>query len=204
MATSATDTPALKVTGEFTPNPQVCTFRVNRVLADPEWTLRFQRGQDTHASLLIDALFDIDDLEVVQLEGSALTITKAGDRAWPVVAREILQVIKTVLAEDAAPVSEAAIDAIRNAPTEDIQAVVARLFEEQINPVLAQHGGFARLVRVEGPDVFIQMGGGCQGCSASKFTLRNGIENAIRKALPQVRRIEDVTDHASGENPYYQ
>ncbi len=203
MATTPADAPPLKVTGEFTPNPQVCNFRVNRDLADPEWTLRFQRGQDTHGSLLIDALFDIDDLEVVQVEGARLVVTKTGDRAWPVVAREILQVMRAALGGDAAPVSEAAVDAIRNAPTDDIQAGVERLFEEQINPVLAQHGGFARLVRVEGPDVYIEMGGGCQGCSASQMTLRHGIENAIRKAFPQVRRIEDVTDHASGQNPYY-
>ena len=65
------------------------------------------------------------------------------------------------------------------------------------------YGGFVRLDRVEDRDVFLEMGGGCQGCSASRVTLREGIEQAIRQACPQVREVVDITDHDAGENPYY-
>ena len=81
--------------------------------------------------------------------------------------------------------------------------MVERLFESHINPALASHGGFARLVKVEDRDVYIEMGGGCQGCASSQATLRHGIETAIRQVAPQVREVIDVTDHGAGENPYY-
>jgi Fe/S biogenesis protein NfuA len=64
------------------------------------------------------------------------------------------------------------------------------------------HGGFVKLVKVEDRDVFLEMGGGCQGCAASQATLRQGIEAAIRDVAPQVRNVVDVTDHAAGTNPY--
>jgi Fe/S biogenesis protein NfuA len=35
-------------------------------------------------------------------------------------------------------------------------------------------------------------------------TLTQGIEVAITEAVPEVSRVVDVTDHASGTNPYYE
>jgi Fe-S cluster biogenesis protein NfuA len=51
--------------------------------------------------------------------------------------------------------------------------------------------------------VFVYMGGGCQGCSLSAATLQEGIQRAIREALPEVTEVIDATDHAAGENPFY-
>ena len=51
--------------------------------------------------------------------------------------------------------------------------------------------------------VFIQMGGGCQGCGQADVTLKFGIENSIRATVPGVGDILDVTDHSGGRNPYY-
>jgi Fe/S biogenesis protein NfuA len=81
---------------------------------------------------------------------------------------------------------------------------VAQVLAEQINPAIAAHGGQAELVGVEGTTVYLRLGGGCQGCGMARVTLGQGIEVAIRAAVPEVGEIIDVTDHASGENPYYE
>ncbi len=52
-------------------------------------------------------------------------------------------------------------------------------------------------------NVYIRLGGGCQGCGAADVTLKQGIEKAIRDLAPAVGEILDTTDHASGRNPYY-
>ena len=85
----------------------------------------------------------------------------------------------------------------------DIAEKVTQLLEGHINPSLAAHGGFASLVGVDGDTVRITMGGGCQGCAISAVTLREGIERAIREAIPEVAEVVDMTDHDAGENPYY-
>jgi Fe/S biogenesis protein NfuA len=81
---------------------------------------------------------------------------------------------------------------------------VTQLLEHSVNPALASHGGFATLVRVDDENrVFVHMGGGCQGCSLSAATLQEGIQRAIKEALPEVTDVIDATDHDAGENPFY-
>ena len=80
---------------------------------------------------------------------------------------------------------------------------VVQVLDEEINPSIASHGGFVSLVDIKGNDVIIQMGGGCQGCGMADVTLRDGIEVALKRAVPEISAIYDVTDHANGKNPYY-
>jgi Fe/S biogenesis protein NfuA len=87
--------------------------------------------------------------------------------------------------------------------TGSVAEKVTQLLEQQINPALAAHGGFASLVGVEGDRVFITMGGGCQGCAVSAMTLREGIERSIKENVPEVTDVVDATDHTAGDNPYY-
>ena len=81
--------------------------------------------------------------------------------------------------------------------------VVAEIFREDINPMVARHGGRVDLVDVQDSTVVVRMMGGCQGCGMATVTLRQGIETALRQALPGVRAIRDITDHSTGTNPYY-
>ena len=86
----------------------------------------------------------------------------------------------------------------------DVADRVAQVIERQINPAIAMHGGRAQLVGVEEDTAYVRLGGGCQGCGMATVTLDQGIESAILQAVPEVRRVVDVTDHAAGTNPYYQ
>jgi Fe/S biogenesis protein NfuA len=81
---------------------------------------------------------------------------------------------------------------------------VMRVLEEQINPAIAMHGGSAELVAVEDSTAYVRLGGGCVGCGMATVTLSQGIEVAIKEAVPEVAEVVDVTDHASGTNPYYE
>ena len=80
---------------------------------------------------------------------------------------------------------------------------VRLILDEQVNPSIASHGGQINLVDVKGTEVFMEMTGGCQGCAASKMTLRQGVERMIRQHVSEVTEIHDVTDHDAGENPYF-
>lgn len=87
--------------------------------------------------------------------------------------------------------------------TGDIADKVQQLIAEAINPSLAAHGGYTALVGVEDTRVFLTMGGGCQGCSLSAATMVQGIQSAIKEAIPEVTEVIDATDHTAGENPFY-
>ena len=81
---------------------------------------------------------------------------------------------------------------------------VQQVIQEQVNPAVASHGGHISLIDVKEGVVYVQLGGGCQGCGMADVTLKQGIEAAIKEAVPEITAVYDVTDHANGENPYYQ
>jgi len=85
-----------------------------------------------------------------------------------------------------------------------IAQAVVRVLDEQINPAIAAHGGRAELVAVEDSIAYLRLSGGCQGCGMASVTLSQGIEVAILDHVPEITEVVDVTDHASGTNPYFE
>jgi Fe/S biogenesis protein NfuA len=82
---------------------------------------------------------------------------------------------------------------------------VVAVLEQSVNPAIASHGGRADLVALneEGGTAYLRLSGGCQGCAMSQMTLRQGIETTLLEEVPELTTILDVTDHGSGENPFY-
>ena len=90
------------------------------------------------------------------------------------------------------------------APQGPIADRVRAVLDTQVNPAIAGHGGMISLVDVQDTEVFVVMSGGCQGCALSRMTLRQGVERMLRQAVPELTAVHDVTDHASGMNPFFQ
>lgn len=81
---------------------------------------------------------------------------------------------------------------------------VRYVLDTEINPGLASHGGRVSLVEISSDGVVVlKFGGGCHGCGQVDVTLKHGIEDTLRKRIPEVSAVRDVTDHSSGSNPYY-
>ncbi|MEW6324034.1 MAG: NifU family protein [Nitrospirota bacterium] len=80
---------------------------------------------------------------------------------------------------------------------------IQKLIDEQINPGIAAHGGSISLVGLKDDIVYVRMSGGCQGCGMATATLKQGVVTMIKRAMPHIKDVLDVTDHARGANPYY-
>jgi Fe/S biogenesis protein NfuA len=88
-------------------------------------------------------------------------------------------------------------------PTGPLADAVQRALDEKINPGVAAHGGVVSLVALDEGTVYLQFGGGCQGCGMINATLKQGVEKVLFEEVPGVTKVMDITDHASGTNPYY-
>ncbi|MDQ3943956.1 MAG: NifU family protein [Actinomycetota bacterium] len=86
----------------------------------------------------------------------------------------------------------------------DVPQRVIQVLDSQINPSIAAHGGHAQLVAVEGDTAYLRLSGGCQGCGMASVTLSQGIEVLLKESVPEILQVVDVTDHASGTNPYFE
>jgi Fe/S biogenesis protein NfuA len=80
---------------------------------------------------------------------------------------------------------------------------ITEVLNGSVNPAVSAHGGEIILVDVKGTEIFIEMAGGCQGCALSRMTLKQGVERMVRQAIPEITAVHDVTDHGSGDNPFY-
>lgn len=88
-------------------------------------------------------------------------------------------------------------------PSGELATKIRDVLNAQVNPAVSAHGGEIVLVDVQGTEIFIEMAGGCQGCALSRMTLKQGVERMVRQAVPEITAVHDVTDHGSGENPFY-
>ena len=85
-----------------------------------------------------------------------------------------------------------------------LSAEVEALVSSEVNPALAAHGGFVTYVGHDGEGTaYLTMGGGCHGCSMSKMTMLDGVQTMLVDAIDGIERVKDLTDHSSGENPFY-
>jgi len=87
---------------------------------------------------------------------------------------------------------------------DEMSAEIDALVAGEVNPALAAHGGFVTYVGHDGEGTaYLTMGGGCHGCSMSKMTMLEGVQTMLVDAIEGVERVKDLTDHSTGENPFY-
>jgi Fe-S cluster biogenesis protein NfuA len=63
-----------------------------------------------------------------------------------------------------------------------------------IRPYLEADGGNVELLEITEDNVVrVELHGACKTCHMSAMTLKAGIEETIRRAVPEVKRVEAVT-----------
>ena len=130
----------------------------------------------------------IPDRDVAKLDGASLDLPSNPNQPG--------LVLRNPNRPDLGPNAELDLDG-------SVEDNVREVLTKRINPSIAAHGGFAELVAVEDDTVIVKLGGGCQGCGMANATVTAGIERTLRELIPEIERVVDLTDHASGENPYF-
>jgi len=63
---------------------------------------------------------------------------------------------------------------------------------EQIRPNIQMDGGDIEFVKLEEGIVYVRLEGACVGCPASFYTLKMGVEEAIKEQLPDVQEVVSI------------
>ena len=181
-------------------HPEQCTFQSSEVLF-PNGSAFFVDRSQSQGSPLVDRLFDIDGVSDVLINHDTARVTLAGDADWETKIPLVGMAIRDALAAGTAIISDAVAESML--PPEEIRRRVQQVLDTIINPAVASHGGVVTLLDVSNNAVYLEFGGGCQGCGMVSVTLKYGVERTIREEVPEVGEILDTTDHAAGRNPYY-
>ena len=184
-----------------------CKFVVSQPL-HAAGVRRFASAEDAKGSPLAEAIFAIPAGGVTEVivSGNIVTVVKDNPAPWQAVGKAVGAAIRAAAASGAPPVAAKAAPPPGAGAVDDdaLYEQVAKVFDEQVNPMVARHGGRVELIDVQDAVVMLRMGGGCQGCGMADVTLRQGIEGMLSQLVPAVRGIVDITDHATGANPYFQ
>ncbi len=193
----------IRIKAAVAPDMMSCRFMVDRPVFEGYSLYAHSPETAEEASPLAAEIFKIEGVSQVEIYHMNVTVTRAGRMGadWKAMATAIGRIIREHLQSGKPVVTESFLD---NLPPEaEIAERLQKVIELDINPGIAAHSGEIALNRVEGNTVFIRMMGGCQGCAASDITLKIGIHQGFRDAVPQVGAILDETDHSAGTNPFY-
>ena len=188
------------IQGEPMKVPTMCRFTMSQPVY-PDQSYYFGSAEAAELSPLATRLFEIEGISAVLVTHDRITITKQGSKPWPEVGKQVGTAIRDHVASRQPAVDS---DLRERIPTAEVlKDRVQGVLDREVNPSVASHGGVVRLLDVRDNQVYLQMGGGCQGCGQADVTLKQGVEVAIRAEVPEVGEILDTTDHAAGNNPYY-
>lgn len=191
----------IKISARVTPTrPNACRYTVDRPVFEGGSAF-FGNKKTASGSALAEKLFALDQVSSVRIEGHDVTVVRGTSEDWKAFSVKAAEILRAQLNSGKPAVSpDYRVDLKAEA---EMKSKVQMLFETQINPAVAGHGGVVELVDVKDGRVYLRMGGGCHGCGSANITLRQGIETTLRDEIPEIDEILDVTDHATGENPYY-
>jgi len=181
-------------------NPNLCRFTSDRTLYVGTRTVNGKL--EARGLPLAEKLMNTPGVEKIQLIGHLLVVTRTAGREWNDLGPEIHSILTSYLISGQALTPDDVQDQMmligRNTKEK-----VQYLLDTQINPGVAEHGGSVQVVDVKDGGVYVRLHGGCQGCGAADFTLKQGIETIVKRAVPEIQQIIDVTNHGAGMNPYY-
>lgn len=181
-------------------NPRLCRFTSDRTLYIGTHTVNDKL--EAQGLPLAEKLMNTTAVEKLQLIGHLLVVTRTAEREWNDLGPEIESILTSYLISG---------EALTPADVHDQMMLIGRntkekvqyLLDTQINPGVAEHGGSVQVMDVKDGGVYVRLHGGCQGCGAADFTLKQGIETIVKRAVPEIQQVIDVTNHDAGLNPYY-
>jgi Fe-S cluster biogenesis protein NfuA len=203
LTTAAAD--ALKVTVTAEPlDRKRCRFVVAQAVYPGRWAY-FATAEQARGAPLAERLFTIEGVTAVLIAHDKVTLTRREQPEVPVLGAA-LRVVRALVGDRsgiAATWSALAAQVGSAIRAAELRKRIQRALDEQVNPVIAGHGGSVSILDVKDNVVYVRMSGGCQGCGLADMTLKNGVEAALLDAVPEVGEIVDLTDHRSGKTPYY-
>ncbi len=176
-----------------------CKFILDQPVGG-EGLQKFVSPEQAESVPVAAAVLEVPAICELVVAGNVITAIQDGSLPWTAIEPQVRYAI------DAALVAHEARANVSASPGDDDEAfaIIEEAFNTQINPAVAEHGGKIELIDVQDMTVVVRMMGGCQGCGMANVTLRQGIEETLKRQLPGIKGIKDITDHASGTDPYFQ
>jgi Fe-S cluster biogenesis protein NfuA len=179
---------------ESTPNPNTLKFVTNKALLLND-AVEFQNIEETDAAPLAKALFGFEGVTNVFISNNFVTITKTEELLWTEIMIPIKDFLKNyidegkiILEENFVKPTKTASNAI-NEDDSDVDIRIKGALDKYVKPAVEMDGGNISFVKFENGKLTLQLQGSCSGCPSSTVTLKQGIENLLKRFVPEVQEV---------------
>lgn len=186
----ATNKRLVEIYTESNPNPNSLKFVADFMLM-PEGSVDYPTIQSTDNCLLAKDLFRFNFVKRVFITANFVTVTKSDEMEWIEVAPMLKALIKAYL-EEGKPLFKEAISLESFIPSDDEPEIVSKikvLLDEYVRPAVEQDGGAINFKSYDEGVVKVTLQGSCSGCPSSTVTLKAGIENLLKRMIPEIKEV---------------
>lgn len=182
---------------ESNPNPHALKFVANFMLVPEGVSVDFPDVESAKSSPIAVKLFQHDYVKRVFFMSNFITVTKDESLEWAEVQQELKDEIKTYLESGqkiftSDPTPEKKDEAVSGSSGTDgqIEEKIKSILDEYIRPAVEQDGGAISFHSYHEGTVKVLLQGSCSGCPSSTITLKAGIENLLKRSIPEVMTVE--------------
>jgi Fe-S cluster biogenesis protein NfuA len=175
---------------EANPNPNSLKFVANYMLVPEGESFDFpDKAAAEHAPLALE-LFELDYVERVFFMSNFVTVTKAEDKEWEEIKEELKAIIKHYLEQDKPLITKFSETTQAAIEETEIEKNIKNILDEYVRPAVEQDGGAISFHSYNEGVVKVLLQGSCSGCPSATITLKAGIENLLKRMVPEVTTVE--------------
>ncbi len=142
-----------------------------------------------HAPLALE-LFKLDYVERVFFMSNFVTVTKAEDKEWEEIKEPLKAIIKEYLEADKPLITKFSETTQAAIEETEIEKSIKNILDEYVRPAVEQDGGAISFHSYNEGVVKVLLQGSCSGCPSATVTLKAGIENLLKRMVPEVTAVE--------------
>lgn len=178
----------ITIYAEATPNPESMKFVANKMLL-PNDSADFRSAEKAaEGGALVKALFEMPFVKGVFIMNNFVSITKNEDYEW----FDLIPDLRNFFTEWIEQGKEIVAPKAQLTPEQEteIERKIRQLLEDHVRPAVEMDGGAIDFKSFVDGVVTVQMKGSCSGCPSSTMTLKAGIENLLKRMVPEVVAVE--------------
>ncbi|MCJ8163977.1 NifU family protein [Pontibacter sp. E15-1] len=188
----------VSVYAEANPNPESMKFVMNVQLLPEGQSVDYPTLESALESPLAQELFNFDYVSRVFIASNFVTVTKGSELEWVKLIPELRTFLKSYIESGGPAFNEGfsatkqegtAVSSDASAEDAEISKKVIDLLENYVRPAVEQDGGNITFKSYHEGVVTVFLQGSCSGCPSATVTLKAGIENLLKRMVPEVTEV---------------
>ncbi|MFD2246103.1 NifU family protein [Pontibacter ruber] len=187
----------VSVYAEANPNPESMKFVMNVALLPDGQSVDYPNLESAMESPLAQELFNFDYVSRVFIASNFVTVTKNSSIEWVKLIPELRTFLKSYV-EAGGPIfnegfsaakTETAANSEASAEDTEVSKKIIDLLDNYVRPAVEQDGGNITFKSYNDGIVTVHLQGSCSGCPSATVTLKAGIENLLKRMVPEVKEV---------------